>query len=303
MDTEDLRLLLAIAEHGSYRAAAEAVGVAQPLITRRMHRLERALGRALLDRGPAGTSLTDDGREAVADARRLLEIADAMLGRRGERNRTRLRLGAAATAAGSFLAEFLARWIPAHPDVELTLLEDGALNLRDRLLRHECDLAVVSPPVPPSMDHHLVTRVTVQALIPRDHPLASDDGPLPVAALHRQRVLLNGGRFISTSLLQAAAALADCELDVVYECSVGQTLAALAEGGLGIAVVGDSVDLRGFDLPRRPIADAHGRLLTFALHVAWLGDRPLPGVALEFAEALAARTVEGDGRPGNGAAS
>lgn len=297
MDVDDLRLLLAIAEHGSYRAAAEATGVAQPFITRRIRRLERELGRVLLDRGPRGSSLTDEGREAVADARLLVEIADDLRGRHGERHRTRLRLGAAATAAGSFLAEFLASWIPAHPDVELTLLEDGALNLRDRLLRHECDLAVVSPPIPSSMDHRLVTRVTVQALIPPEHPLAHEAGPLPITRLHGQRVLLNGGRFISTSLVQAAAALAACELDVVYECSVGQTLAALAEGGLGIAIVGDSVDLRGFDLPRRPVVDRDGRPLTFELHVAWLRERPLPPADLGFADALAARAGHGGVAP------
>lgn len=296
MDVDDLRLLLAIAEHGSFRGAAEATGVAQPFITRRIRRLERALGRVLLDRGPRGSSLTDEGREAVADARLLVELADDMRGRRGERNRTRLRLGATATAAGSFLAEFLATWIPAHPDVELTLLEDGVLNLRDRLMRHECDLAVVSLPIPPTMDHRMVTRVTVQALIPPDHALARDPGPLPIHHLHGQRVLLNGGRFISTSLVQASAALASCELDVVYECSVGQTLAALAEGGLGVAIIGDSVDLRGFDLPRRPVVDRDGRPLTFDLHVAWLRDRPLPAAAHDFAEALAARAL-GSGIP------
>jgi LysR family hydrogen peroxide-inducible transcriptional activator len=60
------------------------------------------------------------------------------------------------------------------------------------------------------------------------------------------------------------------EVQVVYECSVGQTLAALAEAGLGIAIFGDSVDLRGFDQVRRPIAGTDGRALSFDLHAAWL---------------------------------
>lgn len=287
MHIDDLRLLLAIAQRGSYRAAAEATGVAQPFMTRRIHRLERELGQVLLLRGPGGSTLTEDGLRVAARARVLIDLADDMAAPSGERARTKIRLGAAATAAGSFLASFLATWIPAHPDVELTMLEDGAQNLRARLLRHECDLAVVSLPVPPAMEHRLVTRVTVHALIPPDHVLAEATGTLSIRELHGQRVLLNGDRFISTNLVRAAAAMANCDLDVVYECSVGQTLAALAEGGLGIAVVGDSVDLRGFDLPRRPVTDHHGQPLTFELHVAWLHDRSLPAAARQFAVALA----------------
>jgi DNA-binding transcriptional LysR family regulator len=291
MRVDDLRLLLAIVEHGGYRAAAEATGVPQPFITRRIHALERDLGKVLLLRGPGGSTLTLEGRLVAARARTLVGLADEMVRPLGDRERTRIRLGAAATAAGSFLATFLATWIPAHPDVELTMLEDGALNLRERLSRQECDLAVVALPIPPTMEHRLVTRVTVQALFPPDHRLARSRAPVAIGDLDRERVLLNGAPFISTNLVRAAATMAGCELDVVYECSVGQTLAALAEGGLGIAVVGDSVDLRGFDLPRRFVTDQHGRPLTFELHVAWLRARPLTGVALDFAIALASHAA------------
>lgn len=292
MNVDDLRLFLAIVEHGTFRAAADATGVAQPFITRRIRRLETALGVPLFDRGPSGTALTASGLETIAEARHLVEIADRLERLSGERQRVQLSLGAAATAAGSFLATFLATWIPAHPHVELTLLEDGALNLRDRLMRHECDLAVVSRPIEGMMHSRLLTRVSVLALIPPSHQLAASDAPLNVRDLHQQRVLLNGGRFISTNLVRAAAALASCELEVVYECSVGQTLAALAEGGLGIAIVGDSVDLRGFQLPRRPIVDQHGTPLTFELHVAWLRERRLVPEGYDFAEALAAAAAE-----------
>jgi hypothetical protein len=68
----------------------------------------------------------------------------------------------------------------------------------------------------------------------------------------------------------------------------GQTQAAIAEGDLGSPVMGDSVDLRGFSLPRRHMCDEGGMPLTFDLHLAWLKDRTLSSTALELVEQLTA---------------
>lgn len=69
---------------------------------------------------------------------------------------------------------------------------------------------------------------------------------------------------------------------------VGQTLAALAEGGMGIANLGDSVDLRGFSLPTRPLRDGGGKALDFDLHLAWLAEKRLTPWCKRFVEHLAA---------------
>ncbi len=56
---------------------------------------------------------------------------------------------------------------------------------------------------------------------------------------------------------------------MVYESSSGQTLAALAEAGMGIAVFGSSVDIRGSSLESRAIIDRKGEQLGFDLYIAW----------------------------------
>ena len=291
MDYQDLRAFISIVEHGGFRAAAEATSTAQPWLTRQMQRLERSLGVRLLERGPSGVRLTERGESFLAGARRALAALDEARSAATGAQRETIRVGAAATAAGSFLARFLATWIPNHPETHLVMIEDGARNLRQRLERNECDLAIVAAPIPAAFGHHLVRRVTVQALLPHAHELAGSTAPLDVAALHRQRVLLNGERFLSTEIFRSACRVAGVEPEVVYECSVGQTLAALTEAGLGIAVLGDSVDLRGYDLSRRQVRGHHGEILAFDLHVAWSKDRRLPEPARRLAEDLAAHTT------------
>lgn len=287
MDTDHLRGFVEIVRRDGFNAAADAMGIAQPSLSRRIKRLEEELGMQLLERGPWGFRLTPPGEVLYEGAERILSMLDAVRIEATGAGET-IRLGAAATAAGSFLARSLARWLPEHPDVHLVMIEDGARKMVQRLENRECDVGIVSAPVPAHFRSRFVTRVSVQALLPPAHPLAGSPAPLPVADLHRERVLVNGGAFLSTELFLSACRGAGVEPEPVYECSVGQTLAALAEGGMGIAIIGDSVDLRGFSLPTRPVSDGRGLPLAFDLHLAWLAERRLTPRCMQFVEHLAA---------------
>lgn len=282
MDLEDLEAFVAVVQYKGFRAAAEALYVSQPSLTRRLQRLEQGLGVQLLERGPWGVRMTGHGEALLVGARRIMttvaEVEAATVGAWGQT----FTLGAAATAAGSYLAAFLSQWIPEHRDARMLMIEDGATRLRRRLAERECDVALLAAPVPAEFDSVPITRVGVRAVLPPDHPLALQEGPLSVDALHRQPVLVNGASFLATELMHSACRVAGVQPDVVYESSVGQTLAALAEAGLGIAVISDNVDLRGFDLPLRGLQHADGRMLEFDLHVAWSRERALPPVLHEF---------------------
>ncbi|HEX7040045.1 MAG TPA: LysR family transcriptional regulator [Trueperaceae bacterium] len=288
MNLSGLRAFVAVVDHGGFNAAADALSVAQPSLTRKVQQLEAELGVRLLDRGPWGIRPTSAGRTLVAGAKRILEtVAEVEASVSGRWTET-VRLGAAATAAGSFLARRLSSWLRAHPTARLAMIEAGASQMRFVLEKGECDLGIVAGPVPPHFDHRYVTTVTVQALLPLGHRLADSEpgAPLDVTELHREVVVTNSDDFLSNQLLRSACQLARVEPDVVYQCSVGQTLAALAESGLGIAIMGDSVDLRGYDLPRRPLRGHDGNLLSFTLHVAWPRRAALSPVAMSLVETL-----------------
>ena len=115
MDLEVLDQFVAIAEHGSYRAAARALFVSQPTLSRQMKQLEEELGVRLFERGRWGMHLTADGRKMLPRVRRLVADAKSLRTFANDSAEVVVRVGAAATAVGSFLAPFLTHWAEEHP--------------------------------------------------------------------------------------------------------------------------------------------------------------------------------------------
>ena len=70
-DWNDIRYLLAMADHGSTMAAARALGVNQSTVLRRLAELEKALGDALIARQPAGYVLTSFAHGLMPAARQV----------------------------------------------------------------------------------------------------------------------------------------------------------------------------------------------------------------------------------------
>src|SRR3954466_12270745 len=94
LDVKQLRVLKAVAEHGSFSAAAEALSYTQPAISQQIAALERASGTTLVDRPSRGVRLPDAGRALVDHAQVVLaRLAaaeaelDAIAGVRGGRVR------------------------------------------------------------------------------------------------------------------------------------------------------------------------------------------------------------------------
>src|SRR5579859_7635528 len=147
IDLKALRALVAVADQGSFRAAARSLGYTQSAISHQVGTLERALEAPLFTRpgGRGAVTLTPAGDVAYLRARRVLgEVetmgADVAAVQRGEVQT--LRIGVFQTATTELMPGALRTLREQRPDVAVSLSEirDSALTL-DRLAAGELDLA------------------------------------------------------------------------------------------------------------------------------------------------------------------
>jgi molybdate transport repressor ModE-like protein len=120
-DWDDFRLLLAVAQLGSISRAAQALGVSQPTVSRRVERLEATIGVRLLDRSTAGAVLTAEGQRIVEE----LNVAHSAIQRAVQSvdvKATRLddvKLIMTDGLATYWLPRFLPHLFKRHPEIEL----------------------------------------------------------------------------------------------------------------------------------------------------------------------------------------
>ncbi|RKH18691.1 LysR family transcriptional regulator [Corallococcus praedator] len=152
---DDARLFLAIAETGSFSAAARRLRLGQPTVSRRLAALEYAVGAALFRRSVDGAALTAAGERLVVPAKKMAEWAGE-LHRAAESAdsspRGLVRVTSTPYLGFDFLAPFAAFVAQKHPGLRLEV--QSQVQYLD-LARGEADLALRSRP-PTSPDLKLV---------------------------------------------------------------------------------------------------------------------------------------------------
>ncbi|MGR6808278.1 LysR substrate-binding domain-containing protein (plasmid) [Sphaerotilus natans] len=153
MKLAQLRDLIAIVDHGSLRAAARHLGMAQPLLTRSVRALEQELGAPLFERGPRGMTLTLAGQ---AFHRRVHQIVRDLERARDELRQAHGDGGGTVVAALSIMPHvgMLPLALPAfrrrHPGVRLQLIEGLFPALEGALREGRIDFYLgASPQKPP----------------------------------------------------------------------------------------------------------------------------------------------------------
>ena len=173
IETYLLRGLAEIERTGSFTAAAKALFVSQPALSRAMQKLEGELGVALFDRSGRRTSLAPLGRLAAEHARAVLAALDGMAAavREADRARRVFRYGAIAPAPIWTLAPILASAIPGRL-AEPVLEESEETLLRD-LEAGSIEAAVLlRTPPGPAWRGRAFLRERLGVMLPPVHPLA-----------------------------------------------------------------------------------------------------------------------------------
>ena len=165
MTLRQLEAFYWIARLGSFHAAARHLHVAQPSVSARVRELERHLGVPLFERSGRGLRPTAKGRDLLPYAGRMIELADEIGQRVGEREalRGRVRFGVTSVPAVTWMPRAMKRLAQAYPGIEAEFVVDASESLRAQLLRGELDLELL-PREGRARHHQDTARVPVDAM-------------------------------------------------------------------------------------------------------------------------------------------
>jgi len=171
--------LVAIADHGSFRRAADAKHVSQPTLSQQLRALEQHLGVTLVERNEQPVQLTPIGREVAERARRLL-LAVADIEQLTRRTRDgmagTIRFGVTPTLGPYLLPPIIARIHRQFPDTRLYIREGIPDEQVQDLLRGELDMLLSPLPVSGSRLHiEPLFREPLHVVAPPDHDLVQRD--------------------------------------------------------------------------------------------------------------------------------
>lgn len=250
-DLNDLLAFRAVAQLGNFRKAAEAVHISQPAFSRRIDKLEQALGVRLLERTTRRVSLTAVGRDFARKVETLLDDLDeTLLGLRGVATSRmgEVRVACVPSTVYYFLSQVIHRYRERYPKLRVHVFDASANEVLAAVARGESDFGLnFMGGSEPDIDFQPLLEERFVAACRRDHPLAklrqatwSDLVPYDFIAVDKS----SGNRL----LLDQALAHVAVRPQPVYEAQHVTTLLGLVEAGLGVAAV-PSLAMPGPDHP------------------------------------------------------
>ena len=248
-----LRAFVAVVDAGSLSGAAPLVHRSQSAVSMQIKKLETALGRPVLLRGPRHLEVTPAGAGLLSYARRVLDLqAEAHAALFGPQLAGRVRLGVPDDYASAYLTPVLRSFAHRYQGVEIELTCEQSTSLIPRVVKGELDLALISRDKPQRghflFDEPLVWVGSAQYEVWRRDPL-----PIAVyesASMARQATLsaLAARRrayrivYHSSSLAGQLAAVAHSPW-YVKALSLSQPLHFGDYGGLPLKIIWALLDL------------------------------------------------------------
>jgi len=235
-----LEAVLALAEYGSFVAAAARLRLSQPALTRSIQRLESELGVRLFERSTRRVQITAAGREFAAVAERMLNdlgITVRSVREVAEERRGLVVMSSVMSVAGGLLPGIVASYRADRPGVEIHVREGVHAAVLEDVRSGVADFGIgYVDELPDFAAGTALGRETFCVVMPARHRLAARHG-LSLAELRDEPMVGLPTEARTRRTLDAAAAAAGVPLRQAVVVSQFATLMALVGAGVGIAIV------------------------------------------------------------------
>ena len=295
MELRHLRYFVAVAEELSFTRAAERLHIGQPPLSQQIQALEAEIGAKLLERNKRRVLLTEAGRLFLADARRMLALAEqaketahrAHMGEAGE-----LRVGFTfSTPFTPLFAKVVRRYRQAYPRVLLSFQEMTTLHQLAKIEARELDVGFVRPASMQLPHKVALTKLRsdpLRLVLPTDSPLARQKS-IAVKDLAGQAFVVfpkDAGTGIYHQIFELCRA-AGFTPHIAMEAGEPSTIIGLVAAGCGISVLPGSFEgIHMEGVVYRPLADPDATTsMLLARHTE--GGGPLAEAFVALAQAAA----------------
>jgi molybdate transport repressor ModE-like protein len=247
LDSHTLRIVRAIAEHGSITAASRALGFSQPAVSQHIKRAEARIGMPIVTRAGRGIRLTEAGHVLARHARTITTALDAAAGELADLSGLRsgrVRIAAFPSASSTIVPRLLSRMASSHPGVGISYLEAEPPEAVQAVRDQQADIAITFSYSGDRIDMHRESargliveplwRDELKLAIPADHPLAHRDG-IGLAELAADSWIAGCPR-CRGHLMQLAES-AGFEPTITYETDNVVAVLSMVAEGLGVATV------------------------------------------------------------------
>jgi DNA-binding transcriptional LysR family regulator len=290
MNLRHIEIFHAVYSHGSVSAAARALNVSQPSVSKTLRHAETLLGFALFDRTGSRLVPTQDAHVLFGDVADIQDRVYAL--RQAGRNLKRgvagtLRIATLPSLALGTIPGAVAQFLKSHADVKFDLQTVHHDDLVRKLFERETDIVIAyEVPRDAPVGHRQVGSGELVALYQEsDMPNAPER--IELEALRGHRLVSVAGSGPIGQLFTQELQRLELELDERVSSRTFYVATALVRAGIGMTVVDNFTAQASIapGLSMRPLEPP----LTFDVHAMFLNDRPPNALATEFLKTLTRR--------------
>ncbi len=235
-----IEYFVAVAEHGAFGAAAEALAVSQPSLSKQLSTMEEELGIKLFERTSRRVALTPTGRAVLARGRSILrEVRDFKAVARGTTSlfAAKLSIGVLPSVGAYFMPIANRRLHNLYPDLRLIVQEGATRPLLDRLKDGAIDAVIGAPTNDPEYDSAPLFEEALWVCAASDDPISAGSGPVTLSDLADSPLLSLSAGFSLHDLVERLAAQAGTYLSRDYQGGSLDAVRQMAVMGAGVAIL------------------------------------------------------------------
>lgn len=291
-----LQYFVAVADHGAFGRAAQALAVSQPSLSKQLATMEDELGVTLFERTSRRVKLTSQGEKLLPLAKVILrELREFRAIARGAKGLfgDKLTIGVLPSIGAYFMPIANKRLHRAHPNLRLMVQEGSTKLLLSMLKEGTLDAVIGTPTNDPDVSSKTLFTETLWTCAAPDDPLSAARTPLALSDLANRPLLSLSGEYRLAQVVEQLAEQAGAYVSRDYQGGSLDAVRQMAVMGAGVAVLPSLYALaEAIRDPDFVVRRIDHPLATHDIALHWRRNSPLQGDCIGLAEHLIAAKHE-----------